>query len=483
MLAIQDGAVATSRHKCLIYDGHPSEQLPVIVPLLKDGLESNYRCLYLGAPQIIAMVQAGLGRRGVDTVAESRRGALVFSSDRGHLATGTFDPQAMVDGLRGMIDDAVRDGFAGLCATGDMRWELGDDDRNFDRLLEYEALLEQVFRDRPLMGICQYHRDVLPARTVRDALLTHRATFIGDTLNRDNLFYIPPELALESRTSLDPAKHGDWMFQQIARVLNAEAARDRALTALQASEARLAEANRDLERRVHERTAELETANAHLESFSHSVSHDLRAPIRAVKGFAEILAEEFSASLGPDGQDYVNRMTRSARRMEEMVDGMMVLAGAMKLPMARATVDLTGLAHEVAAELRETAPPRNVEFIVDENLTAVGDRALIRVAFVNLIGNAWKFSAKRERARVEIRRHGSEDAMTTFFIRDNGAGFEASQATRLFEVFQRMHSQQEFDGTGVGLATVQRVIQRHGGRIWADSAPESGATFYFTLPA
>jgi hypothetical protein len=143
-----------SRHKCPIYDGDPSEQLPVVVPLLVDGLRDNWRCLYLGSPDAVQMVDTALGRRGIDTTREKSRGALVLSSDRSHLSEGKFDPSAMVDGLCSSIDEAVRAGFQGLCATGDMRWELGADE-NFDRLLEYEARLEQVFRDRPLWGICQ----------------------------------------------------------------------------------------------------------------------------------------------------------------------------------------------------------------------------------------------------------------------------------------------------------------------------------------
>src|SRR5262249_41001889 len=140
-----------SRHKCLIYDGDPSEQLPVVVPLLIDGLRGNERCLYLGSPDTVHMVDTALNARGVDTGAEASRGALVFSSDRSHLDGGRFEPAAMVDMLRKLIDDAVHDGFAGLCATGDMMWELGTE-QNFERLLEYEALLEQVFREKPLRG-------------------------------------------------------------------------------------------------------------------------------------------------------------------------------------------------------------------------------------------------------------------------------------------------------------------------------------------
>ncbi len=218
-----------SHHKCLVYDGHRSEPLPVVTPFLLEGLQNNWRCLYVGSPEVAQMVDQALVTKGVDTVHEVKRGALIFSSDRSHLADGVFEAGLMVDWLCNLIDGAVRDGFEGLCATGDMRWELGSDS-NFDRLVEYEARLEQVFRDKSLRGICQYRRGVVPAEAVRDALLTHRSAYIGAALNQDNLFYIPPELILESRSG--SSKQGEWMCQQIIRVMNAEKARDKALAAL-----------------------------------------------------------------------------------------------------------------------------------------------------------------------------------------------------------------------------------------------------------
>src|SRR6185312_1259575 len=303
-----------SRHKCLIYDGHPSEQLAVVVPLVMDGLKDHWRCLYLGSPEDIAMVESALAARGVDTALEKARRALVFSADRSHLDGGGFDPARMVAGLNALIDEALADGFGGLCATGDMRWEIGADE-NFEHLLDYEARLDQVIRDRPLRGICQYHRATVPAKAVREALITHRSTFIGDSLNRDNLFYIPPDVLLHRNSGHSRDRQGEWMYQQIIRVMQAEDTRDKALVALKASEAhqrhlagQLAEMNRDLERRVAERTAELETANAQLEAFSYSVSHDLSAPLRRVGGFSEVLAEEHGAALDDDGRDLLARI-------------------------------------------------------------------------------------------------------------------------------------------------------------------------------
>ena len=471
-LAIADEAPhEVSRHKCLIYDGDPSEQLSVVVPLLTRGLEDNWRCLYLGSPANLRMMDAALSAKGVDTGREQRRRALVLSSDRSHLQDGRFDPRAMVDGLRTSIDDAVRDGFQGLCATGDMRWELGADD-NFDRLLEYEARLEQVFREKPLSGICQYHRAMVPARAVEDALLTHRAAYVGDRLNRDNLFYVPPELLLEARGGAAGARHAEWMCQQILRVLDAERARDEAL--------------RDLERRVAERTAELATANRHLRAFSYSVSHDLRAPLRAIAGFGATIVDDYAEGLDPQVRKYVDRMIGAAHRMSDLIEGMLVLGRVVEAEMKCLPVDLTRTAREVARELTAAAPERTVSLVVEDGLRIVGDPVLMRAVMTNLLANAWKFTARRADARVEVGRGAGGDSdgggCATFFVRDNGAGFDMAHAARLFGVFQRLHTLDEFPGTGVGLATVERIISRHGGRIWAEGRPDEGATFWIELP-
>ena len=462
-----------SRHKCLVYDGHASEQLPVVIPLLMDGLHDNWRCLYLGSPVTVHMVESALVNRGVDPAEEQRRGALVLSSDRSHLVNGVFDPRAMVDGLGASIDQAVRDGFEGLCATGDMRWELGSDD-NFDRLLEYEALLEQLFRDKPLRGICQYHREIVPAEAVRDALLTHRSAYVGQVLNRENLFYVPPELLLaENRTSA--AQQGEWMCQQILRVLKAERARDAALAALAAS-------NRDLERRVAERTAQLEVANRDLEAFSYSVSHDLRAPLRAIVGFGQILAEDSDDRLDENGRESLEQIRASARHMQALIEGLIEMARVAKEELCRRDVDISALVETVVGQLRGGDPRRSVEVVVAPGLRSSGDPILLRAAMTNLLGNAWKFTSKRAAARIEVGRNGEDAGMPVFFVRDNGAGFDMRYAQKLFGAFQRLHRQDEFPGTGVGLATVERIVARHGGRIWAESRPDEGATFFFTLP-
>lgn len=480
-MPIETSTIEISRHKCLIYDGGPAEQLPVIVPLLMDGLQENWRCLYLGSPDMVEMVRSALIAKGIDVASETRRGAMIFSSDRSHLDDG-FEPSMMIRLLSELIDDAVRDGFHGLCATGDMRWELGSDE-NFQKLTQYEALLEKLFRTKPLKGVCQYNRRSVPAQAVKDALETHRSLYVNSAFNSNNLFYLPPEMHLEQRE-----QQAEWMCQQILRVLEAENKRDKALDALMKSEAeqrslseRLAINNEDLEKRVQARTAELEAVNKDLEAFSYSVSHDLRAPLRAINGFSRILLEDFSDRLDKDGQESLGRIFANIHQMEGLIEGMLTLARLSKKEIKHETVNVSDIFRDEVHGLEKSEPGRKVKFLIEPNLTVIGDKILIRAALNNLISNAWKFTSKRTDACIEFGKLGDENGQVIFMIRDNGVGFDMAYAKKLFGVFERLHSQEEFSGTGVGLASVRRIINRHGGRVWAESGVNQGATFFFTL--
>jgi light-regulated signal transduction histidine kinase (bacteriophytochrome) len=238
--------------------------------------------------------------------------------------------------------------------------------------------------------------------------------------------------------------------------------------------------NEELDKRVQQRTAQLEAANKELEAFSYSVSHDLRAPLRHVHGFSKALLEDHAERLDAKGQDYLRRVVAASERMEELIDDMLELSRMTRADMHRERVDLGALAQSIAAELQHAEPNRKIQFIIGADLTAEGDPRLLRVALQNLLGNAWKFTSQKPQAEIEFG-VAEKDGQRAFFVRDNGAGFNMAYVDRLFGVFQRLHGASEFPGAGVGLATVQRIIHRHGGRVWAQGAVNEGATFYFTL--
>ncbi len=240
--------------------------------------------------------------------------------------------------------------------------------------------------------------------------------------------------------------------------------------------------NLELERRVMERTAELHAANRELEAFSFSVSHDLRAPLRAVSGFTALLKADYGDQLDETATQFIERIHAGCVRMDGLIDAILSLAQISRADLIAAQTDLSALAQKVIAELRERDAERRCETVVQPGLRVHADARLLGVALDNLIGNAWKFTSRRDVARIEVGLSNSAGLLSTFFVRDNGAGFDTRYSERLFSPFQRLHSESEFPGTGIGLATVRRVIERHGGNAWAESTPGEGATFYFSLP-
>jgi len=246
------------------------------------------------------------------------------------------------------------------------------------------------------------------------------------------------------------------------------------------AEAELAAANSELEQRVAERTAELTASNQELESFAYAVSHDLRTPLRGIDGWSQAVLEDCGPQLDERGRSYLKMVRSEACRMDQLIDDLLELSRVTRAPMRRETVDLTAMAQELEASLRAGQPERAVDFVVAPGMVATGDAVLLRAVLQNLLGNAWKFTGKRARARIEVG-CAPEQGRTVYHVRDDGVGFDMRFAGKLFAPFQRLHSLEEFPGTGVGLATVQRIIHRHGGKVWATAKIDQGATFCFTL--
>jgi PAS domain S-box-containing protein len=290
----------------------------------------------------------------------------------------------------------------------------------------------------------------------------------------------PQRLELRLRGAKDEDLYIDARFNRLeVEGVSLVQAILRDVTPRKRAERGLVELTATLERRVAERTAALEAANRELEAFTYGISHDLRAPLRAIDGFGRLLEEDYGASLDAGARDCLKRLRAAGQRLNRMLSDLLRLSRLARAPLARRAVDLSAIAAEIAADLR-TLAPREVEFVIADGIVVEGDEGLLRNVLENLLANAWKYTARHARARIEFGRADTARG-TAYFVRDDGAGFDMAYADKLFDVFQRLHRQDEFPGEGIGLATVRRIVSRHGGTVWAEGAVEEGATVYFTL--
>jgi signal transduction histidine kinase len=246
------------------------------------------------------------------------------------------------------------------------------------------------------------------------------------------------------------------------------------------AEQRLEQLNRELEQRVAQRTRMLEAANKELEAFSYSVSHDLRAPLRSIDGFSQLLSKKLGDQLDATSQDYLQRVRRASLRMGELIDDLLTLSKVSRSELKQENVDLSQIAHEILDGLRANSPARQIEVEIQDGIKANADARLIRGVLENLLGNAWKFTTRQPQPRIEFGCN-EDSGRRVYFVRDNGAGFDMQYVGKLFGAFQRLHKVEEFEGTGIGLATVQRIVTRHGGTVWVEAELGKGATFFFTL--
>lgn len=292
------------------------------------------------------------------------------------------------------------------------------------------------------------------------------------------LLHFREALGSDRPLTFEVQTHGRWYETRLYPFSDGVAAYVRDITRRKREQARVMEINAELERRVADRTEQLELANKELESFSYSVSHDLRAPLRAIDGFSQALVEDYGEQLDERARNYLDRVRKAAQRMADLIDALLKLSRVARASISFIPADITAIASSFLTELAEQHPDREVEVVVEQELSAFGEPHLIRALLENLLGNAWKFTRHTPHARIEVGRTPAGE----FYVRDNGAGFDMAYGNKLFGAFQRLHSTEEYEGTGIGLATVARIVHRHGGSIRAEGAIGSGATFYFSLP-
>lgn len=303
-----------------------------------------------------------------------------------------------------------------------------------------------------------------------------------------NLSVVDPANPGKTHLSIPPG-HNEDELGLLVRKLNSilidfdETLQQRYLTEeeLKRNQNTIRQLNLRLEERVRIRTSELEAANKEMEAFTYSVSHDLRAPLRTIGGFSNILQEEYGEELDEQAAHYLSRVRTGTEKMERLINDLLKLSRSTRGDLHRADFDMSDMVDEIIAELRQDDPTRDISIHVSPNIKAFADKRFIRVVLENLISNAWKYTGNCEDPKIFFGMT-DKDGHRAYYIQDNGAGFDMSYADKLFAPFQRLHSAKEFEGTGVGLATVQRVVHRHGGEVWADAKVAEGATFYFTLP-
>jgi hypothetical protein len=346
-----------------------------------------------------------------------------------------------------------------------------------------------VFASHPL-PMWLYDRETSKILDVNDAALAHYGSTRDDFLRKTAGSLFP---GADRSDLTDPSTSDVGEFEQVSHPVAFDgrpavlvSARD--VTALRRAERALARAEQDqrrmtaeFEEHVRERTVQLQAAVSELEAFSYSVSHDLRAPLRSIAGFSQALIEDAGDSLSADAYDDISRIVAAAQRMDHLINDLLTLSMVSRSEISREAVDVSDLANRIVAELGDLSLRRAVSATVQPNMIAQGDPRLVRVALENLLTNAWKFTSRREHAAIEVGQRTDDGPNPVFYVRDNGVGFDPTFADKLFGPFQRLHDASEYPGTGIGLATVRRIVQRHGGRVWAESRPGQGACFYFTL--
>jgi signal transduction histidine kinase len=501
-LAAELQRIPPGGHICLFYDKDPVEQLPAIVAFVQDSLVRDEKFVYVADDQTVEQITAYLKVGGVDVQSEISRGRLAFWTRDNWRQPGELDSLRKAAQVRGFINEAANAGFKGVRFAVEMTWTLGPD-ISAEKLEHWEATINTLF-DPAFPGriICQYNRSRLSSNLLLAALRTHPIALLGQNVY-PNFFYQAPLILNGNGNGQPNGRAGthangngsvkssearlDWMLSQLQRARDAERIRVEAEVLRRTNEAlveareELLRANQDLERRVEERTAALRETITQMEEFSYSVSHDLRGPVRAMQGFARAVLEDYAERLDECGQNYLQRIVTASDRMDRLIKDVLTYSRAGRREIELHPVSLERLLRDIIQQLPDTQPPRAEITLKEELLAVQAHEPSLAQALSNLLGNAVKFIAAGVTPRIEIWTE-PRDRDVRLWIKDNGIGIKPEHQPRLFGMFVRLHPESRYEGTGVGLAIVRKVVDRMGGRVGVVSDGVHGSSFWLELP-
>jgi signal transduction histidine kinase len=423
-------------HFCQFYRTQ-QDLLDILVPYFCAGLAGNERCVWVTGPLLEADVAEAAMRAAVpdfDRAVRDRQLEIV-PYDEWYVQEGHFDKQRVLDGWKHKLLAGQARGYEGLRVSGNTAWLEEATWRDF---ADYEATINEFIADYPIIALCTYWLDTCSTDEIIDVLRHHQFALIK--------------------------RGGQWDLIEPSERKQATAAVE------------------TMNRALEQRTAELQAALAELQTFSYSVSHDLKAPLRAIGSYAQALAEDYRGRLDEAGQRMLTRIEANAARMERLISDTLAYAMAQRAELGSVPVDMNTLTRAAYQQVAGGEPGRQVDLRIHPLPRAAGDAGMVQEVMANLLSNALKYTRREPVARIEVGTVDADGAGPAYYVRDNGIGFDMADAGHLFRPFQRLHSLSEFEGTGLGLAIVRQIVTRHGGRVWAEGTPGGGAMFCFTLP-